>query len=309
MGKKLSRIIGIVIIAVIISRLDFAELKNMFSRAETSYLIWGLALTLLSAFAKAWRWNYLKKSQGIKYGLMDSFIIYCASHLAGALTPGRVGELAKIFYLKKDGYSYGQSMFSVVWDRIFDMIFLTVFSALGMFFFFNYFRPEIPYVLALIAAAVIIFLLAAKTKIIKKIIALFFNLLIPAKSRDYWRLNWQEFMSDLKKLKFKHYLVITLITIMSWLVYYYQMAILAKSVGLHLPFLFLAVSVTIAGLVTMIPISYLGIGTRDIILIGLFSFFNISQETTIVFSGLILSTYVVMAILGFACWLKKPLKF
>lgn len=96
---------------------------------------------------------------------------------------------------------------------------------------------------------------------------------------------------------------------MSWLVYYYQMAILAKSVGLHLPFLFLAVSVTIAGLVTMIPISYLGIGTRDIILIGLFSFFNISQETTIVFSGLILSTYVVMAILGFACWLKKPLKF
>lgn len=296
------------IVLYLISRLNLSEIEGIFLGANIYYLVTGLALTIVSAWAKAWRWNYLKETQGIKYSLTDSFVMYCASHLAGSITPGRVGEFSKIFYLKNDGHSYGRSTFGAIFDRLFDAVFLSVFSMIGMLLFFRLFQKEIPYALVLVITILIIAYLTIKTDLVKNTFLKIFNFLIPVKYQNSWHVNLQDLLNDLKNLSFQQYLAISALTIFAWSVYYLQMFILAKSLGISVPFMYLAVSVTVTGLVTMLPISYIGLGTRDAVLITLFSFFAISRELSVAYSTLILSTYIIMAVLGFICWLKKPLK-
>lgn len=308
MAKKISRLIGIIIIVFILSKLNLTELKGIFSTVNKYYLILGLALAIVGVFIKAGRWNYLKRIQGIKYSITNSFIMYSASTMVGIITPGRLGELSKIFYLKNDGHSYGKSTLNVILDRIFDILFLLIFATIGMFFFFNLFKKEIPYAITLIIGILIFFYLFIKTELIKKLFLKIFNFLIPAKYQKSWQVNLQDFINDLKTLKVKHYLFVFGITIFAWFLYYFQMLIFAKSIGINIPFLYLAISVTVAGIVTMIPISYSGIGTRDLILISFFSFFLISQELAVAFSSLILSTCILMAMVGFICWLIKPIR-
>jgi len=312
MGKKISRLIGLILIVVIFSQLDWSSLKQALFQANLTYLIIGLAMTLTSAFASSYRWNYLKKIQGLNYSNTQSFIIYCASHLAGSLTPGRVGEFSKIFYLKNDGHSYGRSAFSVILDRLFDVIFLLLFALFGMLLFLNLFQSATAYLAAGLATLIILIIIYTKAPAIRKLTAnLFgrlFDKLIAEKYKSFLKINYQEFLTEVKKMKLTHYLAVFLLTALAWLAFFCQMYVLALSVNINIPFLYLATSVTFAGIVTMLPISYLGLGTRDAILIGLFSVYGITKETAIIFSSLILLTYAVMAIAGFIAWQIKPFK-
>ncbi|PJE57908.1 MAG: hypothetical protein COU81_03525 [Candidatus Portnoybacteria bacterium CG10_big_fil_rev_8_21_14_0_10_36_7] len=305
-GKKLIKFIGVIIVIIILSRLDFIMIAKTYKNANKFYLFIGLALTILSAFAKAVRWNYIKKTQKIYYSTKDSFVMYCASHLAGTITPGRIGELSKSIYLKNDGYSYGQSSFSVILDRLFDVIFLIFFAGLGMLFFGSFFYPEIPYVAVLIIIIITSAIIYKKKVITSGYFKKVFNAFAPIKYSEVWHKNILDFIKDLDNLKRRQYINAFAMTGVAWLIYYFQMYIFAQSLGIIIPFLFLAISVTIAGVLSMLPISYLGLGTRDLILITLFSYYSISKESTIAFSGIILMTYLIMAIVGLYCWTLKP---
>lgn len=308
MAKKISRLIGIVIIVLILRKLNFVGIKEFILDANKYYLIIGLFLGVVGTVFKGWRWNYLKKTQNINYPLLDSLIMYFSGMLAGMITPGRIGELSRLIYLKNDGHSYGKSLFSVTLDRLFDIFFLLVFGVVSMFFFSTFFKKEIPYIIAIIIIALITAILLARTDLIKKILSKIFNFIIPLKYQKSWQVNLQDFIVGFKNLRTKNYFIISIITIFSWIIYYFQMWLFAQSLNINIPFLYLSISVTIAGIITMIPISYSGIGTRDIVLITLFSVFGISKELSITFSSLILFTYVPIALIGFICWLKKPLR-
>jgi len=309
MIKKISRLIGIVIIILILRKLDFSEIKEIILGTNKYYLVLGLSLTLVGAFIKSVRWNYLKRIQNINYSIKDSFIMYCTGILLGIITPGRLGELAKIFYIKKDGYSYGKSALSIIFDRIFDIVFLVIFSVLGMLFFINFFEKGIILVVISIPLILIILYFIIQNNLIKNAFSKIFRFLIPIKYQKSWQINAQDFINDWKKFKKQNYISIITITSLAWLIYYCQMFILSKSLNINIPFFYLAVSVTIAGIVSMIPISYSGIGTRDLILISFFSVVFISQEMAVAFSSLILLTHLIMVIVGFFCWLKKPISF
>ena len=87
------------------------------------------------------------------------------------------------------------------------------------------------------------------------------------------------------------------------------MYLLSRSANITgVTFLYFSFAITIAGLITLIPISIAGIGTRDAALIVLFLPLSIQKEQIIVFSALILMIYLFSALVGFICWLIKPIK-
>lgn len=308
--KKWHILIGLAIFAyIVIYKINLSKVIKILSQAN--FLLVGLAILLsfTMILIQTYRWNYIKKVQNIKYQLKDSFLIYATGQLFSKSTPGQVGDLIKVFYLKKDGYSTGKSLVSVILDRLADVSFLLIIGYLSMYFFGRFF---LNYFIGLTIAIIIgsIFFLIFKRK---KLYHLIFNkivkFLIPVKYQKSWHLNYQDFVNNLKIYKLKNYLIIYFITIISWLVYYFTMFLLAKSIGLNeIPFIFIAMSITLATLSTLIPISVFGLGTRDGVLLLLFSFFNVSPEKTIGFSTLYLVLLIVGALIGLICWLKKPLK-
>lgn len=301
-------LIGLILFVLILSRSDLGEIFQNIKIINSFYLILAILLTFPLFFNKALCWNYIKKQQGIKYSLKDSFLMYCAGMYIGLLTPGRLGETSKALYLKKDGYSMGKSLVSAILDRLSDFILLLVFLFLSSLFLITIFQKQILILISGLLISIILLIIFIKIGLIKWFLNKIFRILIPLKYQKSWQINFQDFINDLKIYKLKHYLIIFLVTAFSWVFYYLQMYILAKGVGLNVPFLYLAISVTIAGFITLIPISISGIGTRDAALIILFSPFLIAKEQIIAFSALILLMVIWGALIGLICWLIKPLK-
>lgn len=307
-SKKYSFLLGLLLFAVIMLRMNLGNLRQAVKNIEISYIIIAFLITFLMLFIKSWCWNYILRKQGIKYNLKDSFLMYCAGVYLGIPTPGRIGELAKAFYIKRDGHSFGKSLVGVILDRFTDLIFLLGFAFLGSLFFVTaYYRETVILFSALI---IVIFLIIAlyKSGAIKWGLKKAFYFWVPEKNQNSWKINFQEFINDLKIYNLRSYSVIMLITTLSWLFYFFQMYVLAQGVGIHVPLLYLSITVTIAGLITLIPVSVSGIGTRDAALILLLSSFLIPKERIIVFSALMLLISLFATLIGLICWIIKPIR-
>ena len=301
---------GIILFIVILSKIDLKSFFGLLMDINLYYFIAAALLLLPMIVIKAYRWNYLKKIQNINYKLSDSILMYGSGLYIGLLTPGRIGDFIKVLYLKNDGNSVGKSFVSVFIDRIADLLFLIIFGYIGMFFFIHLFRKQV-YILSFIFIIFLLIIIFAVTnkKTAKGILRNMFRFFIPEKYKEKIKVNFNDFYNDLKLLDKNKLYVVSLLTLSVWLIYFTQTFLLAMALHINISFVYLSICAAIAGLITLIPVSISGIGTRDITLIVLFSFLGISRESAVAVSMLILSMSVVMAIIGLACWLKKPVRF
>src|SRR3989344_3783842 len=314
LGKIFSRwyiIIGFLIFFYIVFyKIDVSKVLETLSKTNP-YLV-GLVILLVFSMSlvQPARWNYLKKVQNINYRLKDSFLIYNAGFFFSAITPGHLGDLIKIFYLKKDGHSVGKSLVSVLLDRASDILFLLLVGYVSMYFFAQFFLKYI-ITITIVGLSVLLFIfIFQRKKFLKIAFQKIILSIIPVKYQKSWHLNYHDFVISIAIYKFKNYFILSLVTIFNWFIYYLSVFLLAKSIGLdNIPFIFLAMSITLATLATLIPISIFGLGTRDASLLFFFSFFGVSPEQTISFSTLYLLMLLITASIGFICWLKKPLRF
>lgn len=306
--KNYSFLLGIALFVVILSKTNLKEIFETIKKIEPLYLIFSILLILPMITNKAWCWNYIKRKQNIKYSLKDSLLMYMVGIYVGTLTPGKLGEITKILYLKKDGYSVGESMVGVFLDRISDLVFLIIFAIIGSMFFINLIYGKFILLIMIMGTLFMLFVIALRVGLIKYFTKKLFYKIIPEKYQKSWQIGFQDFLNDIKIYKFKNYLVILGITCLSWLFYYLQIYFLAKGLNINIPFLYLSISATIAGLITLIPVSVSGIGTRDAALLVLFASFSVSAEKVIALSALILLMSLISAMAGLVCWIVRPIK-
>jgi len=155
----------------------------------------------------------------------------------------------------------------------------------------------------------IVIFTVAKKELAKRLIRKIFWFFIPSKYKEKIKINFNDFYNDLKVLNRKRIFKVSLITVLVWIIYFIQIFLLANALSISISFVYLSICAAIAGLITLIPISISGIGTRDITLIVLFSFLGINRESAVAISMLILFISILMALIGLACWLKKPARF
>jgi hypothetical protein len=307
--KTLLKLLGIILFVFILTKIDLNSFFRLLKNINVFYFILAAFMAAPILIIKAYRWNYIKRTQKIDYRLSDSILMYGSGLYIGLLTPGRIGDFIKVIYLKNDGNSTGKSFVSVFVDRLADISFLFLVGYFGMFFFSQYLKQQIIFITLLVAFSfIILFMLFIKRKFFKKLTKKLFNFFIPNKHKEKIKINFNEFYYDLRKIRLKTIGVVFFITIAGWIVYFIQMFLIAKSIGVDISFFTMALFSCIAGLITLIPVSISGIGTRDLMMIFLFSLIGIGKEYAVAVSILILSMNLVMALIGLFCWLKKPIK-
>ena len=291
-NKWLIRSIGIIIfILILIFKIDFEKLLQIV-RIDYHYLAGAFIVLLVSSIIRPIRWQYILKKLNINYSFKKTYWLYYIGVLMGNVTPGKIGEFGKIAYLKKDGNTTSNSLISIIIDKIIDLIFLVIVSGIGIIVFYKFLKIDILPTLIIILIASLLLIIIIKTRAYKTLIE---------------RLHLSGFIKELKLYKFKNYFYIFLLTIFYWLSHYVIFFLLARSIGIdQLSFINLALSITMTGLIVLLPISILGIGTRDISLLFLFSFFGVTPEVIISFSILGLGVIVINSLMGLICWLIKP---
>ena len=307
-NKWLLHLFGIFLFVFILSRIDLEETLKILSNTDLVYLSAALILIVPLILTKACRWQFLMRIQDINYSLRDSFLMYSTGMFIGIITPGKLGDFIKILYLQKDGHSFGKSFVSVFIDRLFDLVSLLFIGYISLLVFISLFEEQIIILsIFFIITALIFLLLVYKKGFNKKILRRFYILLVPEKYKTNIRINFNDFYRDLHLLSRYGLLLVAIATIIGWIIYFAMTYLLMLSLGIAVPVLYLISCVSISSVISLIPISISGIGTRDAIFIVLFSHIGLSKESAIAFSILILLAYTVTAGVGLCTWFKKPI--
>src|SRR3989344_4844700 len=152
--KNLFRFVGILILLYLLIKLDLNSLLKTIKNINMIYFLIGILLSVPMLFIKTMRFDYLTTSLHKKYK-ENLFIMYFFTLALGIFTPVKIGELSRVYYLKKNGASGRKSFFIVFADRIFDVITFSFFGVLSMLLFTHYFIKEIIFLFFMIAIGVL----------------------------------------------------------------------------------------------------------------------------------------------------------
>ena len=88
--------------------------------------------------------------------------------------------------------------------------------------------------------------------------------------------------------------------------YFAAIYFLAEGLHLELSFFQVVLIMTITSLIAFIPISFLGIGTRDAGLLAVFSFFGHTPEQAVALSMALLLLRIAVVFMGAVFWFGDP---
>ena len=306
-ATRMLRIFGIVIFVFIVLNIDLAATFQILAHVNTVFLTVAVVLIFPQIIMRAWRWQLLMKMQSITYSLKDASTVYFAGLFIGTITPGRLGDFIKVQYLRNAGHSMGKSFLSVLIDRLFDLASLILIGYVSLLGFMQWFSLEIHVLSALLLVAPpVLTLLFATGRINQDLCIRLATPLVPTRYRAKIESNLHDFFHDLTSMDGRIMISAGAITFAVWGLYFVMAYFFALSLHIDISFWYLAACTSISALITLIPISISGIGTRDATFITLFSLIGINKESAIAFSMMILLMYLINGSIGFVAWQKNP---
>lgn len=305
------RLAGLALLALLLWWLDLAQIGLVLSRADQSLIALAAAANLLMILLKTLRWQIILRPQQIHYPLRPAYLAYWSSIFVGFFTPGRVGEFVKARHVSQDcDISLGRAFSSVLTDRLFDLFALLLAGSAALLTLGGGERQ----LLVLLGSTLLVlapFGLFLEDHFFKKCQAWVGQLetRLPGQSRLLSEGSWLvELRQGFRQLTWPWLLAATLLTGLAYALFFGQCYLLA--LALHLPVGFTPVlySVALGSLVTLLPISISGLGTREAAIIAYLSTVGVPAEAALSFSLLVFLTfYVAAGLIGAVAWWVKPL--
>ena len=300
--KTMLKVVGSLAILWLMIRLipwDMSEFSRVFRNMHLSWFALSLTGVLLVLGIKSLRWNLLLAHEHCVYPKWNSFVAYMASFTIGLITPGRLGEISRLYYVREEAkISFYAGFKTLIVDRIFDFAMLAWFGTTGMLFFYKVLGDMngagyllITGIAMLAGWSLIYFVLKGIVKKDTSKIGLQFV-------RESWNGMFQPAM-----------LWPWLLTLLAYFVFYVANYWIFKSIGIHLSLIDIGFILSLMSLATLIPITLAGFGTREASLVFLLSFYGVSPEVAIVFSLLQFTAFFLWGgLIGWIFWLYNPVK-
>lgn len=129
-GGALLAIVSILLLLFLFSQVNIGELSRVIAAADLGWLALALLASLAAGLARVLRWQVLlrEKAPACFWKLLP---IQLSGIALSNFTPGKAGEPVKVVFLKKLGFRYSFALLSVAWERLFDVVLLSL-AALGV---------------------------------------------------------------------------------------------------------------------------------------------------------------------------------
>ncbi len=306
---KAWRLIGLLVLAYIISRIDWMQFKFILRRAKIGWFIAAFFLNIPPLWLKATRWQLLLSAQKKKVRNVEAFLYYLSATYLGVITPGRLGEFTKAVYLKNYGItnlSFGFS--SVLVDRLWDLFLLVLLGLLGVIIF-----HPCPYAGAMGSVALAIFAFFISyfmyPKGFGKISDFFYKKILSYKIPDVAKGGAGQFRDGLLLIIGKRVWISILLTVSAYSIFFLQCYLIAKCFMVPLGYFQIVLTMAMVNLFSFIPITVSGLGTRDAALLFLLNQKGIGYEFIMAFSmGILFVFYIGGGMLGMLAWFLRPIE-
>jgi uncharacterized membrane protein YbhN (UPF0104 family) len=301
------RLVGPLLLIWVLWRFgDFETLTGTFKRASLWPLIGAVLLDAGVIHAKLVRWQSLLAACKVRVDTASAYRAYLPSLFLGLATPGRVGDVIRIQYLKRDhGVRYPDGLAVTVVDRLCDVYVLLAFVSLGIVLLASALSAPLARtawlaVVGVAAAPLILFL----PKVAEPAAGWLYARVAGAEASDGPAVFFAALRSQMGRA-----LVVPLgATVAAFLINYLQAWLVADALGMTLSFADVVAVVSISSLLGLLPISVSGVGVREAFFALVFPVaFGLSETMGIAFGlGVFGVIYLPALAVGFVAWQAWP---
>ncbi|MAG20535.1 hypothetical protein CL618_03830 [archaeon] len=293
--KKLLPIIGIVLFIYIIIKVDPKKLFQTLLELKLSLLFLSLLLFIPISLIQTYKWKHITKLQNLTTNFLFLLKSNILANFYGLITPARMGNFIKIEYLKEQTKASTEKCSSnVVIDRFLDILSVFTLAAIGSLVFFN---TDLILILVIsLVLLMLLFIFLMKPKLNKPIFKFIYHKILPEKLKEKANHSFHAVYDHIPKIRTLIYPFF--LSILTWLLIVSQVYLVALAFSISIPYFSFIFLFPISTIVTLLPISIAGFGTREASLLYLFQSFNILPERIVsmsIFSPIItISTYLIL---------------
>lgn len=310
--KHWLRLLGPVIFLYILSKVNLESLKEIF-KLDISYLRFAFALLLYLVFLvfDSFRIKVLYHIINVKIKLKEMFTILMASQYIALASPGNIGGLVKLVYIKEICNSWLKCIIGFIAEKFLDLFMIAILGAIGVCLIF----PQNSFKLGLLIAVVLglLFILVIyKNKILDFIIKLTpknIKRIVEEKILTKFKLKKDDFnrmIVFVKGIQRRKVFELMLVYTLSWFFYCYVIYLVSLSWGIKVPFYIVLLAVPASYIALIIPITFAGLGTREAALIFILTRYGFNYTQGLSFSFIFLIFLLINLIIGLICWIIKP---
>ncbi len=273
------KIIGVLLFIWVLATTDVQQIITTLSRVPLRFLVGTLVLFPVIYTLRSLRWHILAHTVGSVVSFAESLRMYYAGIFLGMITPGRIGEAARIPFLTRQGITVRKGILLTVLDRVFDVGCIGILSIIAVGVLWSW-------TLAAVITAALLLAFLLMLLFLKKI----------------------PFALPVIRLVWRPCPRLIALTFVSWGFYFLQLEILRRGFAINLPLTHFLSIMTFAGIVSMLPIAPAGLGTRDAFVAFMFLRYQVPTETSVAFTATIFLLTFLGSLLGLYAWFHPPMK-
>ncbi|MGM0575508.1 MAG: lysylphosphatidylglycerol synthase transmembrane domain-containing protein [Myxococcota bacterium] len=299
MGRWALRLLGPAVLVVLLLTTDVRAIGDALARADLRWFAAAVGGWVAIALVKSWRWRTILASQGIVLPMGRAARWYLAGLFLGGVSPGRLGELVKVAFVRDLGHPMGRALFGSVLDRLFDLVALPAVVVAGMALHGAAFSHEIGVVgwAAVLALAGAVLLWKARRLLVVPV-----RVLMPESLREQARLTLDDFFAEFGRLGWRDWALHGGVTATCWVLYAAALYLLVLALDLPLEPVYTGIAVLTAALVGLLPITVSGVGTRDAVLAAFLARVGLGTADAIALSTLVLGVNVAVILVYLPAW-------
>lgn len=268
-----------------------------------------LSLALYPGFVavKSWRWNMIMAELGLAPPPLGfSMVLYMIGLFLGSTTPGQSGDFIKGWYLRERGQPLAPVLFSILLDRLFDVMIMALLALLGLAVFLDVLPPAARVATVAFAAAVILLTPGIMARRPREWLMNRALPLLPGRVRAAIA-RWRDQFAglSLRPALLGRLLLASALSAGSTIVRIYLLFLSLRLVAV--PVLAVVSSTALIAILQALPISVAGVGVRDGVLVAMLPLYGYTREQAISLSALFLLINIEQIIVGFLVSLRYPL--
>lgn len=304
--------LGLAIFAWIVYRTGIDRIATALSPIEPRHLLVFPVIIVFVLIIRGLRWLVLIRTLGIPYSLWRATIVSAIGYFGAAVTPAKVGDAVRAYYLNRDtSRGLGECFLTVFIDRLMDlgtMMLLGVASVLA----FSYYYTRLPtlwVILAFVLVMLAILYLSLNRQVMERLLRPLFNLIVPSRYKREVSFQMDTFYDALSA--YGRHPGQTIAAVVLTIVYWGSVFLLAIAVvrvlAIDMSLRYIVLVMPLITLMEVLPISISGLGTRDAAAIYFFALVGVGSAQAVGFSlvYVLAGTYLTAAV-GFVAWVFRP---
>ncbi len=275
-------IIGLSLVYLLVILVGGREVFILLVSANVKYVMYAFCLFIFSLLIKALTWYIPQKAKYPQLSLPTTFPVWAFGYALSTALPGKTGEIVRLeVHRRYQDVAVGDSASIILFTRIYDMLFLITFSALGVLVVMQQYFLSLNtvyftiFIFSLLCFVIIFAVLVAWKRSVGEFLLKTLQALLRKMPSRMQRIterinrfavneldNFYESVELYKTLKYPLF-AIPLLTSLRWLIELFATILIFRSIGASVSIWIIALAISVSifvGIATAMPAS-IGTGT------------------------------------------------